>query len=187
MTGRSPHERTTTRRAADDPDDADLSPLMTASRTITAAVVRSLAQVSTTVTVPQLRVLAMLSSRGRMNLTGIAVALDVNVSNASRTCDRLVTAGLVDRRVDPHDRRHASLQLSRAGRRLVDDVMAHRERLLAAVVREMPADSQQALMQALTDFNAAALTVERSAAAGSTGPARNEREHVDGDLAHWLT
>jgi DNA-binding MarR family transcriptional regulator len=168
-------------------DDLDLGPLMAASRTITAAVVRSLAEVSSTVTVPQLRVLVMLSSRGRMNLSGIAAALGINVSNASRTCDQLVKAGLVDRQVDPHDRRHASLQLGRRGRSLVDDVMSHRERMLAAVVGRMPEASRHRLMAALTDFNTAAAAVDGSAAAAGTGPARDEAEHVDGDLAHWLS
>jgi hypothetical protein len=59
--------------------------------------------------------------------------------------------------------------------------------MLAAVVGRMPEASRHRLMAALTDFNTAAAAVDGSAAAAGTGPARDEAEHVDGDLAHWLS
>ena len=137
-------------------DDLDLAPLAQASRIFTAAVVRSLSAVSDTVSVPQLRVLVMLSEVGRANLGAVARELGVNASNASRTCDRLVRNGLLVRRTDPHDRRQVSLAVSRNGRRLVAREMSHRRDLLAEVVADMPQRDQERFMRALRSFNAAA-------------------------------
>ena len=156
-------------------NEPEIAPLMVASRAITSAVVRSLAGVSHAVTVSQVRVLVMLSSKGRVNLSSVADALDVNMSNASRTCDRLVRNGYVDRQVDPHDRRHVSLALTRSGHRLVHTVMEHRAQLLSDVVAEMPTASRETLMQGLEAFNEAALRVELLT------------DRLDGDISRWLS
>lgn len=148
---------------------------MAASRTITAAVVHSLAAASESVSVPQLRVLVMLAAGSRMNLSAVAEGLGVNASNASRTCGRLVNLGLVDRQTDPHDRRHVSLALSRSGQRLVADVMRHRERVLAEVVSAMSDRDRRLLTEALTAFNAAAADI----------PALSAPPGAEGDLVHW--
>jgi DNA-binding MarR family transcriptional regulator len=142
--------------------------MVQASRTFAAAVIRSLSSVSHTVSVPQLRVLVMLSEVGRANLGAVARELGVNASNASRTCDRLVRNELLERRTDPHDRRQVSLALSRSGRRLVAQVMAHRRDLLAEVVGEMSQRDQERFMRALGAFNAAAT---RLAATNESGTA----------------
>jgi DNA-binding MarR family transcriptional regulator len=176
--------------SSDEPRQPDITALMTASRTITAATVRSLAQVSRAVTVPQLRVLVMLSTRGRLNLSSVAEGLAVNVSTASRTCERLVRSGYVDRQVDPHDRRHVSLALTRSGRQLVEAVMAHRRELLSAVVAEMPRDSQQVLMAGLAAFNDAARRLSGGSPAPGPGgevDASGGLGDLDADLAQWLT
>jgi DNA-binding MarR family transcriptional regulator len=137
-------------------DGVDIEPLVRASQVIAAAVVRSLASVEPTVTVPQLRVLVMLSVHGKMNLSSVAERLGVNASNASRTCERLVTASLIERREDSRDRRHIVLSLAQPGRRLVRTVMRRREELLATVVQEMSPRDQETLMTALAAFNTAA-------------------------------
>ena len=77
---------------------ADISPLMLASRAVAAAMVRSLESVDASVSVPQMRVLVLLWTGEPLNLSAVAEGLGVNASNASRTCDRLVAAGLVDAR-----------------------------------------------------------------------------------------
>jgi len=169
-----------TKPPAPEPVEVDLAPVMAASRLITAAVVQSLAAVSGTVTVPQLRVLVMLATRGRLNLSAVAAGLGVNASNASRTCDQLVRALLVDKRVDPHDRRRASLALTAAGRRLVGDVMSHRERLLAGIVEEMTPPAQRRLVAALSEFTEAARRV-------ADRERHQDGHHPDGDLAFWAT
>jgi DNA-binding MarR family transcriptional regulator len=64
----------------------------------------------------QLRALTILQGNARGNLNGLAAAMGVTVSTASRLVDRLVAAGLVDRRPSPQTRREISLSLTPAGR-----------------------------------------------------------------------
>lgn len=134
----------------------DLEPLMTASRTMNAIVVQSLASVDEQVSVPQLRVLVILSATEPLNLTAVADQLGVSPSNASRTCDQLVLRELVIRREDPNDRRNLALTLAPAGRRLLTNVMRRREKLLARVVSRLTPEAQERLMVAIEEFNAAA-------------------------------
>ena len=94
---------------------------MLAARALVAISARSVTAVEDVVTPPQLRVLVMIASRGPLNLGAVARGLGVHPSNATRACDRLVSAGLVDRRDDPADRRNLQLQLTEDGRRLVDE------------------------------------------------------------------
>jgi len=75
---------------------------------------------------PQLRVLVLASMQGALNLGAVAEALGVHASNATRTVDRLVVAGLLDRRDSPADRRQLELRLTSKGRDLVESVMSHR-------------------------------------------------------------
>ena len=126
--------------------------LMTTSRLMTAVVARTLAGVDQTVSVPQLRVLVMLDSDGPMNLTTIADGLGVNPSNATRTCDRLVTAGLVRRRADPRDGRAVSVALTAKGRRLVDSLMDARRLVLEDLVQHLTVTELRRLARGLTGF-----------------------------------
>ena len=104
------------------------------------------------VTTPQLRVLVFLGFRGPQNLGGVARELGVHASNATRTCDRLVVAGFVSRRDDPADRRFLQLDLTPKGRELVETVMEHRRRAIADVISSMPADSREAVAEAMAAF-----------------------------------
>jgi DNA-binding MarR family transcriptional regulator len=54
---------------------------------------QSVAAVDDVVTLPQLRVLVMVSSRGPLNLGAVAAGLGVHLSNATRAVDRMVRAG----------------------------------------------------------------------------------------------
>jgi DNA-binding MarR family transcriptional regulator len=58
---------------------------------------RSFAAIEDRVTLPQLRVMVMIASRGPLNLGSIAESFDVHPSSISRAYERLVTAGLLDR------------------------------------------------------------------------------------------
>jgi DNA-binding MarR family transcriptional regulator len=80
----------------------------------------------------------------------------VHASNATRICDRLVLAGLLERREDPADRRYIRLELTRKGRDLVNTVLEHRRQAIAEVVSRMPAGRRPALAAALEAFAAAA-------------------------------
>ena len=133
-----------------------MSQLMLASRAVLAAAVRALEGVDPTVSVPQMRVLVLLWTGEPLNLSAVAEGLGVNASNASRTCDRLVTSGLVARTEAAVDRRHVALTLTRRGRTLVERLMERRARELSAIVARMADAERERLMSALVPFNQAA-------------------------------
>jgi DNA-binding MarR family transcriptional regulator len=133
-----------------------ISELMLASRAILGAAVRALESVDASISVPQMRVLVLLWTGEPLNLSAVAAGLGVNASNASRTCDRLVAARLVDRGEGAVDRRHVSLRLTGRGRALVERLMARREQELTGIVSRMDETERRALMEALEPFNRAA-------------------------------
>lgn len=130
--------------------------VLRASRALVGIAAASLAGIDDVVTVPQFRVLVMVYSRGPVNLAAVASALDVNPSNASRTCDRLIKARLLDRRESDSDRRNVTLTLTPSGRRLVERVTRHRRAAIQKVLRLMSAADRAVLADALGRFADAA-------------------------------
>lgn len=139
-----------------------------ASRALVGIAAASVAEAEELVTVPHLRILVFVATRRPVNLAAVAQALGVHPSNASRAVDRLIKAGLLDRRDAPEDRRHLTLTLTPAGRELVDRVSTHRRDAISAVLARMTTD----------DRNALAYTMRRFAAAAG--------EPVDGDVLTLL-
>ena len=146
------------RRPADTegPSADQIDAVLRASRALVGIAAESIAAVDDNVTVPQWRVLVMVDSRGPLNLAAVAAGLDVNPSNASRICDRLIKAGLLDRRESATDRRNITLTLTAAGRRLVTKVVRHRRRAITRVLRGMAPKDRELLATALDQFAAAA-------------------------------
>ncbi|MGR6918406.1 MarR family winged helix-turn-helix transcriptional regulator [[Actinomadura] parvosata] len=134
---------------------AVISAVLTGSRLLVAIAARSLTAVQDRVTLPQFRMLVVLSVQGETNLVTMADALAVNSSTASRMADRLATAGLIVRETNPHNRRETLMRLTLEGRRLVDDVMTRRREEIAAIVSRMTPLESQALIAAMTAFNEA--------------------------------
>jgi DNA-binding MarR family transcriptional regulator len=134
----------------------DVEAVMKAARVLVAVSARSVAAVEDVVTLPQLRVLVLVASRGASNLGAVARGLGVHPSNATRACERLVVAGLLDRRDDPADRRNLVLELTEAGRELVDGVMGDRRAAIAEILDRMPATARRSLVPTLRAFAAAA-------------------------------
>ncbi|MCD9155123.1 MarR family winged helix-turn-helix transcriptional regulator [Aeromicrobium duanguangcaii] len=64
------------------------------------------------------------SSSGSLPLSKIGERLMVHPTSVTNVIDRLVADGLVDRRVDPSDRRRALASLTDAGRKVLDDATA---------------------------------------------------------------
>ena len=135
-------------------DDVEL--VIAATRVLVAVTAESVTRVEAEVSLPQLRVLVMVLSRPGMNLGGIATGLGVHPSNATRAVDRLVGAGLLDRRDDPTDRRNLQLELTAAGRELVGRVMDDRRSAIARILERMPASRRRALVPVLRSFAQAA-------------------------------
>lgn len=139
---------------ADARDEIDAA--MRAARVFLAVIAQSVAEVEHRITSTQLRVLVFIDTHGPQNLGAVAADLGVHPSNATRTCDRLVSAGLLDRKDNPADRRYLVLGLSKHGRALVDQVMEHRRAGIAAVLNRMPAELRRSMGPVLDAFAQAA-------------------------------
>ncbi|MFF8843021.1 MarR family winged helix-turn-helix transcriptional regulator [Streptomyces sp. NPDC015127] len=142
---------------AGDMDDVDAvtRAVLTASRLLVAVSARSLAAVEDRVTLPQFRLLVVLSTEGPAKLVVLAERLGVNPSTALRMMDRLIAAGLADRQVNPHNRRETVLRLTGEGRRIVEDVTGRRREEIAAIVARLDPAQRAALVGALTAFTEA--------------------------------
>jgi DNA-binding MarR family transcriptional regulator len=126
--------------------------MLAVSRTMTAIVARTLSAVAEQITVPQLRVLVLINTRGPMNLTTIAEHLGVNPSNGGRTCDQLVAAGRLLRVPDPRDGRSTMMELTADGARFVAELMTARRRLIDDVISRMDPEDQRVLAHGLGAF-----------------------------------
>ncbi|MFH8771104.1 MarR family winged helix-turn-helix transcriptional regulator [Streptomyces sp. NPDC017958] len=135
--------------------DAVTRAVLTASRLLVAVSARSLAEVEERVTLPQFRMLVVLSTRGATKLVSLAELLQVAPSTAMRMVDRLIAAGLADRQTNPDNRRETLLQLTEEGRRTVEDVTARRRAEIAEIVSRLGPTQRLALIEALNAFNKA--------------------------------
>lgn len=135
---------------------------MRAARNFAGVIAQSVAQAEE-VTLPQLRVLVLAQRQHGLNNTAIAAALKVHLSNATRICDRLVQAGLLNRQESKIDRRRVELTLTTAGSRLVETVMDHRRAALIQILEALPAETHQTLASALDLFSDAAEAVRPTA------------------------
>ncbi|MFF4586494.1 MarR family winged helix-turn-helix transcriptional regulator [Streptomyces sp. NPDC001388] len=104
---------------------------------------------------PARQLLALRTVRGRpeLNLTALAEHLGIGVPTASRLCDRLEAAGLLERTVQPRNRREVQLVVTAYGRRVLADVTERRVRRLAAVFAGMSQAQRTALEQGLYAFH----------------------------------
>lgn len=130
--------------------------VMRAAQVLVGVVAQSVAVVEDEVSLPQLRVLVRVATDGQLNLGQVAEALGVHPSNATRVVDRLVGAGLLDRRDDPADRRYLVLELTAQGHDLVERVMAKRRASILDVLERMSARRRRSLAGALESFAEAA-------------------------------
>ena len=149
MTAGTPHR-------FDESLDVLTDSLLTASRQLVAISARSIAHVDETLTVAQFRTLVILSNEGPINLATLARLLGVERSTTGKMVDRLVGAGLIDRRPHPHSRRDLLAQLTERGRQIVQQVTANRRAEIARIVAKMPPGQRQGLVAALTAFTTAA-------------------------------
>jgi len=93
-------------------------------------------------------VLATLRRAGhpyRMTPTALYQELVLTSGAITHRVDALARAGLVERVLDPDDRRSSLVALTRRGRAVVDDAMAAHMRCEAEMIAALPVDSRRAL------------------------------------------
>ncbi|BCJ64017.1 MarR family winged helix-turn-helix transcriptional regulator [Polymorphospora rubra] len=104
----------------------------------------------------QLRALIVVEQYDGINLRGLAESMGMILSSASRLCDRLVAAGVLERVPGRADRREISLHLTPGGEALLAELRDDRRERLAAVLDAMTSGARQALLHGLREFDVAA-------------------------------
>jgi DNA-binding MarR family transcriptional regulator len=132
--------------------DTEIEAMLAACRVLVAISAQSIAAVDDTVDMPQFRALVVMASRGSVTLGALADAAGMNLSTASRLCDRLVSMGLLNRADDPANRRQLQLTLTEAGHRVVTRAMDKRRAALQPIMARLPQHSRAQLVELLTEF-----------------------------------
>ncbi|HEV7208945.1 MAG TPA: MarR family transcriptional regulator, partial [Mycobacteriales bacterium] len=125
------------------------------SRVLFALTVRAMDGVGHVASLTGLRALLVLDDRGECNLRELATELALSQSATSRMVDRLVTGGLLDRRVPPDNRREVRLAATPAGRRVTKRLVALRRAAIAAIADRMQPTDVGQLREGLAAFSAA--------------------------------
>ncbi|BBZ28551.1 hypothetical protein MMAD_28460 [Mycolicibacterium madagascariense] len=129
--------------------------LESATRGLLALNVVVLEQMEKRVGLAPLRALQALDRLGPCLVTELGQALEMVPSSTSRLSDRLAEAGLITRRVAPHNRRATVLELTDAGRAVLDDLVQHRVDVFRHVSATMSASNRAALLRGAAAFTAA--------------------------------
>ncbi|MFG1885307.1 MarR family winged helix-turn-helix transcriptional regulator [Micromonospora sp. NPDC049102] len=101
----------------------------------------------------QLRAVMVVEQYDGINLRRLATRLDMLLSSASRLCDRLVAAGMLEREPGRFDRREISLHLTPEARRLLAELRTDRQERLAAVLAAMTPAGRAALVSGAREFD----------------------------------
>jgi DNA-binding MarR family transcriptional regulator len=132
--------------------DEVVTAVLAACRLLVEVSARSLTSVKAALTLPQFRMLAVLDSRGAMNISRLGEHLDVGPATAMRMIDRLVAAGMLDRAINPANRRETLIDLTCAGRHVVHQTTKRRRDEFARIVGTMPPEQRASLIEALHAF-----------------------------------
>ena len=103
----------------------------------------------------QLRALLVIDASGGLPVAGLAEALGVSGSGASRLCDRLEAAGLVTWDLAGSSDQALMLAVTQAGQRLAGWVREQRRSDLARGLESMSTEGRQALARGLRELIAA--------------------------------
>ena len=107
------------------------------------------AMASLGVTAAQADALVVIGQSGRISLKELGDLLIAEGGHPSRLVDRLVEAGLVERRAAEEDRRRVELSLTPAGRRVVKRIADSREQLTELGRQLIPQRDLNAALKAL--------------------------------------
>ncbi len=110
----------------------------------------------------QLRVVFLLSFRGKASPGEVAGAFSVPRANVTSVIDKLVGKGLIRRQENPDDRRSQILTLSEEGRKKVEELLEMQVTVFRRILGRMDEESLDSLRSGLEGL-IAALREEREA------------------------
>lgn len=110
-------------------------------------------------TLAQLRAFFMIARKPEMSVGGVGKELGIGLPAASHIVERLVQAGLVERRPHPHDRRVSLVGVAPAGRRLLEQAETFGPRVMREWLLDLTEDEVDRLAFGLS---AVVRVIERS-------------------------
>jgi DNA-binding MarR family transcriptional regulator len=137
------------------------------TRALVGITLQSLEVLDGEVSLPQFRLLQILSGLGRVPSSRLASELRMTPSSVTRLADKLAAAGLLARGADPRSRAIVTIEATAAGLDLVTRVVDRRHELLAAALDRMTEDERQAAARTALRFSSLAAD---AAAFSVTGP-----------------
>ena len=131
-------------------DDVDRTARVeTAARGLLALATRASMALPQGLSLTQLRALAAAEEVGPCSLGTLADALLISTSSASRLVDRLIAAGVLDRRASEVSRREVVLQVTPRGKSLLRRHEAARRAVFGEVLKNMSDADVQSLLRGL--------------------------------------
>lgn len=121
-----------------------------------------------------LSALGTVRREGPLPIGALAEVEGIAAPTATKITDKLCTAGYVERRTDPTDRRVSLVAMTADGVALLDRIAARRTAWLTDRLRELPADERAALLTSLD-------VLEHLIALGADAP-HDDAPHDDDDL-----
>ena len=116
--------------------------------------------------IPQFDLLSTLTEREGISQSELAERLYVTKGNVSGLVDRLVQAGLVERRAIAGDRRSYAMHLTAEGRRLAEAGIAAQRAFVAETLGELPSDDLAELDRLVLAWREAARRLDEPADVG---------------------
>jgi DNA-binding MarR family transcriptional regulator len=119
------------------------------------------------VTPEQFGVLTQIIDRGTLSMSELAIARNVALNTATSLVDRLVAAGLIERRGDPADRRVVRVAVTARGRDVVERLRTVRRTAIRRLIDELGDDEIDRILAAMPAL--ARLSGLRQPAGGRAG------------------
>jgi DNA-binding MarR family transcriptional regulator len=141
-----------TMRSEEDELDAAVDETLTASRALLGLIARSLAEVLEQVTLPQYRVLVVLCAAGPLRSGELAERVGVHQSTLTRTADRLVAQGLIQRDPSPDSRREIMVSLTDRGQAMVVQVMRQRSDDIREILGSVSEKDRKVILAGFREF-----------------------------------
>ena len=112
------------------------------------------------ITMAQCHALLEIGKSGEITLVDLAAILGLDTSTLSRTIDGIVKTGLVERQVNPEDRRCLNIVLTRQGKTVFDDINCTFDHFYTEIFDGIPVEKQAQIVEsidliakALANFN----------------------------------
>ncbi len=98
----------------------------------------------------EIRAMLLLDSGGRLTMTKLAESLDVPLSTATHTMDRLVSKGLAERNRSEEDRRVVEVEMSEYGRKLQETFRESRKVVARTWLDPLSGEEREAFLQLMS-------------------------------------